>query len=167
MTQREYTEDPVWFSIRDATAFAAHRRTVVLFHRNVSSLAGAPNPLTWIDNTGAVWPELISVLSTYAPKRIAINTEDDIAFAGGLRLGEFNVLYDQLGDWWMERTVSVPMLAIEFLAARMPGQSHYYKLMAETTWALIEEAFSERVIEPGVTTTTVRIKGNFRVSVHK
>lgn len=32
MSQREHAEDTIWWSIKNVTDFAAHRRTVVLFH---------------------------------------------------------------------------------------------------------------------------------------
>ncbi|THH11554.1 hypothetical protein EW145_g584 [Phellinidium pouzarii] len=153
MCQREHAEDTIWWSIKPATSFAVHRRTVVLFHTNTSSLAGQPNPLTWVDNTGAVWPELRSILMGYAPQRIAINVDRDIAFAGGMHVGEMEVLEHELGPHWTRRFVNVPMLAVEFVSRRVPGQILYFRPMQETVWAMLEEAFSERVVVPGVTTT--------------
>lgn len=159
MSQREYAEDTAWWSVKQATQFSARRRTVVLFHTNTSSLAGKPNPLTWIDNTGDVWPELRSVLEAYDPQSIAIDTHSTLAFAGGLHVGELEELKIQLGDKWMDRTRNVPMLPVEFIARRVPGQIDWYKSMMESVWAMVEEAFSERVIEPGVTTTEVGFLG--------
>ncbi|KAK7695373.1 hypothetical protein QCA50_000008 [Cerrena zonata] len=153
ISQREYAEDTIWWSVRSALEFAPHRRTVMLFHTNTSSLAGRPNPLKWVDNTGAVWPELLGILETFDPNRIAVNIDRNIAFGGGLHVGEWDVLQEQLGEKWVDRMVNQPMLGIEFVAGRIPGQIEYYRLMQETTWALIEEAFSERVITPGVTST--------------
>ncbi|KAJ3556725.1 hypothetical protein NM688_g1864 [Phlebia brevispora] len=105
MSQREHAEDTIWWSIKDATEFAPHRRTVVLFHTNSSSLTGHPNPIRWVDNTGQVWPELRAILRTYQPDRIAVNTDRNIAFAGGLHVGEWDALHEQLGDSWMEKTL--------------------------------------------------------------
>ena len=156
MSQREYAEDTIWWSIKDATEFAPHRRTIVLFHTNTSSLAGKPNPLRWVDNTGQAWPELRRVLLEYHPEKIAINIDRNIAFSGGLHVGEWAVLHEQLGDGWMERAINRPMIAIEYVASRVPGQLKYYRMMQETTWALVEEAFSNRVIQPGKTNTEVR-----------
>ncbi|KAI0082357.1 hypothetical protein K474DRAFT_1585357 [Panus rudis PR-1116 ss-1] len=153
MSQREYAEDTIWWSIKDAIEYAPHRRTVILFHTNTSSLAGQPNPLRWTDNTGQVWPELCSVLQSFDPKRIAINVDSNSAFGGGLHVGEWEVLQEELGEHWVARFVNEPMIGIEFVATRVKGQLEYYKLMQETAWALIEEAFSERVVQPGVTTT--------------
>ncbi|KAH9850778.1 hypothetical protein C2E23DRAFT_734399 [Lenzites betulinus] len=153
ISQREYAEDTLWWSIKDATEYAPHRRTVLLFHTNTSTLAGQPNPLRWVDNTGAVWPALRTVLAAYDPRRIALNTDRDLAFGGGLHVGEYEALAEALGEGWMERAVNEPMLAVEYVAARVPGQLRFYRELQETTWALVEEAFSERVVAPGVTAT--------------
>ena len=173
IVQRELAEDTIWWSVKDATEYTAHRRTVLLFHRNASAadpaLAEAagvqpgdplPNPLRWVDNTGAVWPSLCSTLNALAPERIALNTDADIGVAGGLHVGEQAALAQGIGERWMTRAVSEPMLAVEYVAARVPGQLRFYRDLQETTWALIEEAFSEKVIQPGVTTTEVSISRN-------
>jgi hypothetical protein len=156
VSQREYTPDPIWFALRDATEDSPHRRTLHLFHTNSSSLAGAPNPLTWVDNTGAVWPALRAALTAYAPRSVALDDDGEFNYAGGLGAGELRALRTGLGEEWMARCVSVPrMLVVEFLAPRMPGQAEWFKVLMENAWAVIEEAFSARVIQPGVTTTTV------------
>ncbi|PPQ65583.1 hypothetical protein CVT26_000532, partial [Gymnopilus dilepis] len=127
--------------------------TVLLFHTNESSLAGAPNPLVWIDNTGQVWPELRSTLRQFRPDCIVLNTDENIAFAGGLHAGELTVLQRELGEYWMTKTVNVPMLAVEFVATKLSSQIEYYHKLQENVWALIEEGFSHRVIIAGTTTT--------------
>lgn len=157
MSQREHAEDTIWWSIKNATDFGAHRRTVLMFHRNTTSLEGRLNPLIWVDNTGDVWPELRSTLEAYNPAKIVLNTDRDIAFGGGLHVGELAVLEEQLGKHWMARTVSKPHLAMEFVASRVDGQLPYYQKLQEVVWAMLEEGFSHKVIEPGLTTTEVRL----------
>ena len=170
MSQREHAEDTVWWSIKSATEFAAHRRTVVLFHtyNNISSTVSGetiliPNPLTWIDNTGEVWHELRSNLTLLNPQRIAINIDENFAFAGGLHVGELAVLHKELGTEWISRFVNEPMLAIEFVAKSvvLSDQIRYFRRMSETVWAMIEEAFSARVVRPGKTTTDVSRRKRF------
>ena len=85
-----------------------------------------------------------------------MNTDRDISFGGGLHVGEFAEMETYLGGRWVERFVSKPMLGVEYVAGRVDGMLEYYKLLQETTWALIEEAFSDKVIEVGVTSTEVR-----------
>ncbi|KAJ3511946.1 hypothetical protein NLJ89_g3808 [Agrocybe chaxingu] len=133
--QREHAEDTIWWSVKNATDFDAHRRTVLLFHTNDSSLA-----------------ELRRVLDEYHPFRIVLNTDEDIAFAGGLHVGELAVLQRELGEYWTNRFVNEPMVAVEFVATKLPTLE-YYRIMQENVWAMLEEGFSDKVIEPGVTTT--------------
>ncbi|KAF9054941.1 hypothetical protein BDZ89DRAFT_1106870 [Hymenopellis radicata] len=153
MSQREHAEDTLWWSIKNATDYDVHRRTVLLFHTNSSSLAGRPNPLIWIDNTGQVWPELRQQLEKYTPERIAINVDRDLAFSGGLHVGELAVLEEELGEKWMSRTVNIPMMSVEFVSDKGSGQIDYYRDMQESVWAMLEEGFSHRVIDVGVTST--------------
>ncbi|KAI0036053.1 hypothetical protein K488DRAFT_42016 [Vararia minispora EC-137] len=154
ISQREYAEDTVWRAIRDATADSPHRRTVHLFHTNTSSLGGAPNPLTWIDNTGAIWPALTSILEQYNPRTIALNVDKDLNYASGLHVGELRALQEHLGVEWKQKIVDVPrMMVVEFLGPRMEGQKEWFGVLMENAWAIIEEAFSARVVKPGVTTT--------------
>ncbi|KAF8580606.1 hypothetical protein K439DRAFT_1356620 [Ramaria rubella] len=150
---REHAEDTVFWSIKPATTFAARRRTVYLFHTNSGSLAGKPNPLVWIDNTPRVWTDLQDVLESYNPLTIALNIDPDFAFADGMHAGELERVKEQLGQKWMSRVVRRPMLAVEFVARRIPEQLQYYKKLQEMAWAMVMDAFSERIITPGVTTT--------------
>lgn len=156
MSQREHAEDTLWWSIKNATDYDAHRRTIILFHANTSSLRGQPNPLMWIDNTGQVWPELRQRLEAYQPKRIAINVDRDLAFSGGLHVGELDSLAEELGEEWMSKTVNIPMMAVEFVSDKASGQVDCYRDMQEIVWAMLEEGFSHRVIGAGLTTTMVR-----------
>ncbi|KDQ64369.1 hypothetical protein JAAARDRAFT_52322 [Jaapia argillacea MUCL 33604] len=151
MSQREHAEDPIWWSIKNATDFAAHRRTVVLFLAN--PLPQQTNPVVWVDNTGKVWGELLDILEASDPQKIVLNVDHNIAFSGGLHVGEFEVLQAELGSKWKERFVNQPMIGIEYVATRVRSQLEYYRMLQETTWAMIAEAFSEAVIKPEITTT--------------
>ncbi|KAF8580602.1 xaa-Pro aminopeptidase family enzyme [Ramaria rubella] len=154
ISEREYAEDTVFFSFKPATTFAARRRTVYLFHNGSSeALSGKPNPLVWIDNTPQVWSDLRGILELYGPSTIAINIDPDIAFADGMHAGELERVSQELGEKWMGRVVRRPMLAVEYMARRIPGQLEYYKKLQEMGWAMISEAFSEKTITPGLTTT--------------
>jgi hypothetical protein len=153
MSQREHAEDTIFWSLKSATQFAARRRTVQLFI--ASPLPGTPPSYTWIDNTPSGWEELISVLEEHNPKSIAINVNSDIAFSGGLHVGEINEMVARLGLEWVKRFTLRPMVGVEFVATMVEGQLEWYKKLQETTWAMISEAFSEKVITPGETSTEV------------
>ncbi|KAJ3847491.1 hypothetical protein EV368DRAFT_51086 [Lentinula lateritia] len=153
MSQREHAEDTIWWSIKNATDYDAHRRTVLLFHTNESALEGYPNPIKWVDNTGQVWPELLRVLGDFNPRRIAINIDQNIAFAGGLHVGEYDTTAQALGPEWMQRMVNVPLLGIEYVTTKLETQLKYYRDMQDIVWLMMEEGFSRHTINPGVTTT--------------
>jgi hypothetical protein len=155
MSQREHAEDTIWWSVKNATDFDVHRRTVLLFHTNESSLQDQPNPLKWVDNTGQVWIELGDIFDNFNPSRIAINVDQNIAFAGGLHVGEHEAIKDALGSKWTERMVNVPMLGIEYVTTKVDGQLKYYRELQDMVWTMMEEGFSHHTIRPGVTSTKV------------
>ncbi|KAN0104966.1 hypothetical protein V8E51_010711 [Hyaloscypha variabilis] len=151
MTQREYAEDTVFWSLKSAKQFSARRRTLQLFLANPKP--GTPYSYSWIDNTPTVYTELLAILTTQNPSTIALNISPDISFSSGLHVGELTSLSTHLGPQWASKFVSVPMIAVEFVASKVPGQLEWYRKLQSTAWAMIEEAFSEKVITPGVTTT--------------
>ncbi|KAF4575128.1 hypothetical protein EYR36_006484 [Pleurotus pulmonarius] len=151
MSQREHAEDVIWWSIKNATDFDAHRRTIILFHNKRTGQL--PNPMKWVDNTGSAWPELINTLETLGIQRIAINVDSDINFAGGLHVGELNALQANIFKVLDGQLMNVPMLGVEYVATRVDGMLEYYHDLQEIVWAMLEEGFSHKTIEPGVTTT--------------
>lgn len=153
MTQREYAEDTVFWSLKRATQFSARRRTVDLFLVNAAD--GTSYAYKWIDNTPKVWSELLSVLESQNISSIAINADTDVSFSSGLHVGELDLIINELGPEWAEKFVVEPMLAVEFIGTMVPDRLAWYRKLQETAWAIISEAFSESVIEPGVTATDV------------
>lgn len=155
MSQREYAEDTVFWALKDFTQFSARRRTTHLFLADPKH--GAKESYAWIDNTAAVWSELKAILARQNPRSIALNTHPEIAFASGLHAGERDAVAAALGDEWADRFVLETMLPVEVVATMVPGRLPWYRKLQETAWAIIEEAFSERVIVPGKTTPAVSL----------
>ena len=153
MTQREYAEDTVFWSLKSATQFSARRRTLSLYLANATR--DSQSSYTWIDNTPAVYSELLAVLEKQKPTSIAVNVDSEIAFSGGLHAGEAERLIRELGPRWQEFLVANPMLAVEFVGTMVDGRLSWYRKLQETAWAIISEGFSERVISPGKTTDEV------------
>lgn len=154
MSQKEYAEDTVFWSLKSPLQFSARRRTVTLFLANATQ---GPSSYTWIDNTAKVWSDLVSVLEKESPNRIAINGDTDLAFSSGLHAGEAKRIENEIGAKWVSKFVVVPMLGIEVVGTMPTTQLKHYKLMMESAWAIIEEGFSERVIVQGKTTTEVSL----------
>lgn len=88
---------------------------------------------------------------------MAIDTHPEIAFSSGLHAGELDALRKGIGEEWAGKLVSEPMIAIEYIATMPKGRAEWYGKLQSTAWAMISEAFSEKVIESGVTTTTVSV----------
>lgn len=152
MSQREYAEDTVFWSLKCATQFSARRRTVYLFFADAAS--GLPTEYRLIDNTNAIWGSIRTILEQHHPSSIAINIDSDISFAGGLHVGLYHELCSHLGPSWSDKFIAAPMVAVEYIATMPASQLHWYKRLQETTWALISETFSSSVVTPGTTTTT-------------
>jgi len=153
ISQREYAEETVFWSLKSATQFSARRRTTMLFLADPSK--GTPASYTWTDNTAQVWSEVREVLATHAPETIAIDTDPEIAFSSGLHAGELEALRQGLGPEWSSHFMSEPMLAVEYIVTMPRGRAEWYRRLQSTAWAMISEAFSGRVIKPGVSTTLV------------
>lgn len=153
VSQKEYAEDTAFWSLKSAEEFSARRRTTTLFLANSST---SKNSYAWVDISQTLWDELRHVLETENPKTIAVNNHPQIAFASGLHAGELDAMKEGLGKEWADRFVSEPMVAVEYIATMPASRAEWYHRLQSTAWAVISEAFSERVIQPGVTTTKVR-----------
>lgn len=94
-----------------------------------------------------------AVLEKHDPKRIAIDTHPEIAFSSGMHAGELRAAKEALKEPWTDRFVDEPMVAVEYIGTQIEARLPWYRKLQETAWAIIDEAFSEKVVEPGKTTT--------------
>lgn len=152
MSQKEYAEDTVFWSQKSAKQFSARRRTTKLF---LAEPVYGKVHHSWVDNTPAVWTDLLEVLDAGNVTSIAVNIDPQVAFSSGLHAGEYANILQNLTSEWNKKLVNVPMLGIEFVATQPESKIDWYKKLQSTAWAIITEGFSERVIVPGKTTTEV------------
>jgi methylase of polypeptide subunit release factors len=77
-----------------------------------------------------------------------------MAFSDGLHTGEGRLLTSKLDLKWASRLSSCRAIGVETIAARVGGQEQLdmYRLMMENVWAMVQEGFSERVVQVGKTT---------------
>ncbi|RKU40373.1 hypothetical protein DL546_003103 [Coniochaeta pulveracea] len=155
ISQREYAEDTLFWSLKPATAFAARRRTTELF----LAVPDAKNNKThhsWITNTPEtdLWPELKCIIQDEKLHSIAINQNPDVAFASGMHAGELRAMSILGKETWKAFVPVPPMLPIELVGTMVEGKALWYRKLMSTAWAMISEGFSERVIAPGESTTT-------------
>lgn len=140
----------MFWALKEWEQFSARRRTTQLFLANATG--GSPSAFSWIDNTPLVWSELRAILAEQQPRSIALNTHAELAFSGGLHAGERDAIEAALGEEWADKFVLEPMVAVEVVATMVDDRLDWYRKMMETSWAIIEEAFSSRVIKPNITT---------------
>jgi len=175
LSMREYGEDPVFWAIKAPTTFAARRRSIYLFHdrgpdQGIERLAlgggsqggvfesyRSTRPSPRGDQAELVgdeqWRLLREVVEDRDPGVIAVNIDENWAFADGLGAGEWEALQRALGPTFLSRVKRVPLLAVDFIGHRLPEMMPSYREREETVHAIISQAFSSAVITPGVTTT--------------
>jgi len=157
---REYNEDPVIMSLLPEPNLYARRRTILMFHRKPEGVErSAVYRYGFGDFYKGVWdPDkeeqyecLARLIREKDPEKIGINVSNTFAFGDGLTHGEYTLLVDALGDY-SDRLVSAETLCIRWLETRSKEELEAYPMLAELTHAIIQEAFSSKVITPGITT---------------
>lgn len=164
LVAREYFEEPVVASMLNAENMHARRRTILIFHdpgngKPVERLtvsryglgglfAPAWDPATQPDQ----WQAAAAIIAARNPARIAINTSDLYQFADGMTVSQYDKFSAALPAALRQRIVSGEGLAIRWLEARTPAEMALYPGIVRTAHAIIAEAFSRKVITPGVTT---------------
>jgi Xaa-Pro aminopeptidase len=162
---REYNEDPVLRTMLPATWLNARRRTILVFYRNKEtnslerlavaryevgeSIEGAWNP----EEQPEQWQALINIIKTRDPQSIALNFSKDYGLADGLVHTDFEEFQENLPAVYKDRLVSAEALAIGWIETRSEMEMEIYPQLVEITRDIIREAFSEKVITPGETTT--------------
>jgi hypothetical protein len=159
---REYNEDPVIMSMLPEPAMAARRRTILVFFRKPD---GSVERLTldryghgdyfakgWDPDKEDQFACLQRVVHERNPAVIGLNFADDFAFGDGLTYSEHGRIVEALGGM-AERVRSAERLCVGWLEHRIDPELVVYPGLVEMGHALIAEAFSSRVITPGITTT--------------
>jgi len=162
---REYNEDPVMKTMLPSTWLSARRRTIMVFfdqgpEKGIEKLAIARYDVgnllkgEWNINVQPdQWQALLKVLEDRNPKKIALNFSKDYGHADGLTFTEHKELMEVLPTSLKSRIVSADRLAVAWLETRTEKERAIYPLIARISHEIIQEAFSEKVIQPGVTTT--------------
>lgn len=162
---REYAEDPVFFTLVPEPVFAARRTTMLVFHdrgpeAGVDRLTvnrypyGDPYESAWEGgDLDAQWAALGALVAERDPRRIGVNVSRDWPVADGLTAGLHARLLEVLSPELRGRLESAEALAVRWLETRAPSEMAVYPHIVALARGVISEAFSSRVITPGVTTT--------------
>ena len=175
VAMREYAEDPVFWALVSPTTMFARRRTIYVFTDRGNrverlALGGGSQGGVYeayvardtIDPSIGRRPELVGqgqwdllarIVRERDPKTIAVNISHTHAFSDGLSAGEWEQLSRALPPGYLARVQRAERLPLDYQSIRAPGMLPVYKRMMEVVWAIIDTAFSNKVITPGKTTT--------------
>ncbi len=164
LVAREYFEEPVVATMLDAENMHARRRTILVFHDpgegkpverlTVSryGLGGLFAPTWDPDKQPDQWQAVADLIAAKNPQKIAINSSDLYQFADGMTLSQYDKFMQALPPAMHDRVVSGENLAIRWLETRTPAEMELYPTVVRIAHSVIGEAFSRKVITPGVTT---------------
>jgi Xaa-Pro aminopeptidase len=107
----------------------------------------------WDPEKEEQWKCLVRMIAERDPKRIAINESEVIWGADGLTSTLKQRLVKEIGPKYAARLHSSEKLAIRWLATLTEEELSLYHHIVSISHHLIAEAFSNKVITPGVTTT--------------
>jgi Xaa-Pro aminopeptidase len=99
------------------------------------------------------WDALIDLIKKKDPKKIGVNISQDFGHADGLDHSHYELLLQKLPAQLKNRVVSADPLAVGWLETRTTREMQLYQKLVAITHEIIAEGFSNRVINPGVTTT--------------
>lgn len=166
LISREYNEDPVLKTMLPATWLNARRRTILVFYRDkenntIEKLAVAR--YNFGDNIVSAWDKekepnqwkrLIEIIEKRNPKSIGLNYSDHFNIADGLVKTDYEAFMAHLPKQFKSKVKSAEQLAIGWIETRTETEMVIYNQLVDITHNIIAEAFSEKVITPGITTTT-------------
>lgn len=162
---REYNEDPVIKTLLPATWQSARRTTMLIAYD-----PGNDKPLETFGmsryNTGDLfktiwnkeeqtdqWKALADMIIDKDPERIGINKSETFALADGISSTHYDKLMQVLPKKYQDRVVGAENVAIGWLETRTASEMMVYQNIVRIAHQIIAEGFSEKVIQPGVTTT--------------
>ena len=166
LISRENNEDPVLKTMLPATWLNARRRTILLFYRNktkntIEKLAVARYNVgknivsAWdMEKEPNQWKRLVELIDDRNPKKIGLNFSTDFNIADGLVKTDYEEFLENLPKKYQNHLVSAEQLAVRWIETRTEREMVIYDQLVDITHDIIAEAFSEKVITPGITTTT-------------
>jgi hypothetical protein len=115
---------------------------------------GAPYKSVWTGgNLDKQWQALGDLIGELNPKAIGINTSRNWPVADGLTEGLHRRLLEVIPDGFEDRLVSAEQLVVRWVETRTKEEQAVYPHVFQLARSVIAEAFSSKVITPGVTST--------------
>lgn len=166
LISREYNEDPVLKTMLPAKWLNARRRTILVFYRDyakntIEKLAvarynvGENIESAWDkEKEPNQWKRLMQLIEERNPKTIGLNFSKDHNIADGLDKTDYDEFMQNLPKKFTNKVVSAEQLAVRWIETRTEREMIIYDQLVNITHDIIAEAFSEKVITPGVTKTS-------------
>lgn len=98
------------------------------------------------------WACLTRLVRERQPRAIGVDIAETFAFGDGLTVTEHKLLQAALGDELSSRMRSAEGLAVRWLELRSKDEVEAYTGIVQIAQGVIAEAFSSRVVHPGITT---------------
>jgi Xaa-Pro aminopeptidase len=162
---REYNEDPVIETLLPATWMAARRTTMLVVFdpgqgKEMEYLAiarydvGKTFKRAWDpEHQPDQWAQLAKVIEERNPKKVAVNRSEHFGLADGISANDYDNLKRVLHKRFHEHLISAERLAIAWLETRSEREMVLYQQICRIAHDIIQQGFSDKVIQPGVTTT--------------
>ena len=162
---REYNEDPVIETMLPSTWLSARRRTILVIYdqgpgKGLETLAVARYDVgevfkkAWDKELEPdQWKRVREIVEERDPERIGINRSEHWGLADGIVATDYEHLLENLGEEYGSRVVSAEKVAVGWLETRSAKERDLYPHIVRIAHGILEEAFSEQVIHPGITST--------------
>ena len=160
---REYNEDPVIETLLPATWMAARRTTMLIAFDKGTEMeylavarydVGKVFKRAWEpDATPDQWAQLGKIIADRNPKKIGVNKAPSWGHSDGLTSNDYDNLMRVLPKSLQDKVVSAEKLSVAWLETRTEKEMAIYPQICRIAHHIIAEGFSDKVIQPGVTTT--------------
>jgi hypothetical protein len=162
---REYNEDPIIKTLLPPTWLNARRRTILVFSHNKltnKTESVAISRYNFGNNIKSIWnkektPNQLMALKEYIktknPKNIGLNYSENFPLVDGISKSDYELFYNSMSPEIKKKIVSAENLGIQWIETRTKLEKEIYKDLVSITQNIINEAFSNKVIKPGKTTT--------------
>lgn len=162
VTGREYNDDPALQSLLPEPSMSPRRRNILVINMkddgSLEFLAVSRYgfegyyELAWDPAKETQYACLGRVVRERDPKVIGMDFSTSFAFGDGLTHQDYLSIAAAIGEKYTARIKSAERLAVGWLEVRSEPELIVYPGIVEIGHAIISEAFSSRVIHPGITT---------------
>ena len=159
---REYMEDPVYFTLVPRPVMYSGGQVVLIFQdmgpgKGIERFCSAPGGVPgykniWRPRNKKQMANLADFIRERNPEKIGINVSSDWPLADGMSASQRDKLEDGLGAELSRKLVSAEDICVGWLETRSPQELDAYPHICGIAQDLIAEFFSNEIIMPGVTT---------------